>query len=387
MKETLEIRNFGGIKHIKLDINEITVLIGPQASGKSICAKLLFFFKKYFYEIFHYEKASIDDEFKHYLINMFKTFFNSDSWLDDSFKVEYKAGGFSIAVEKEYAEELKIEFSNKINNQVIKYRNNLFDDNDKQDTKQYSLSKALIKEAQKEEFIKFLHNKIAPFAGLEQLLIPAGRSFFYNIQSSIFNLINRRISIDPFLMEFGSIYENHKQIVENLNHHSLDKSDNYVQKQIDSLLRGKFIQEIDSDYIIQNDGRKIDISYASSGQQELLPLTVILRSINIMPIPGNGAMVYIEEPEAHLFPSAQKHIVELISSVYNLSVNKLQFFITTHSPYILAAFNNLIQAGDIIKSNPDKKKEVHKIVPEYQVLNPKKSQRLFHKGWTNRKYY
>jgi predicted ATPase len=41
--------------------------------------------------------------------------------------------------------------------------------------------------------------------------------------------------------------------------------------------------------------------------------------------------------EAHLFPVSQKHIVSLMAIMYNHSM-----VITTHSPYILSAINNLI---------------------------------------------
>ena len=47
---------------------------------------------------------------------------------------------------------------------------------------------------------------------------------------------------------------------------------------------------------------------------------------------------FIEEPEAHLFPEAQCEVMNLISL---LSHNfDSQFFITTHSPYLLTILNN-----------------------------------------------
>lgn len=45
----------------------------------------------------------------------------------------------------------------------------------------------------------------------------------------------------------------------------------------------------------------------------------------------------------------------------------MQFVITTHSPYILTAFNNLLQAGYLLEQGADKKK-LFKIVPEFEVL-------------------
>ena len=42
MKNTLEIKNFLIIDSVELEIKKFTVFIGPQASGKSIVAKLLY---------------------------------------------------------------------------------------------------------------------------------------------------------------------------------------------------------------------------------------------------------------------------------------------------------------------------------------------------------
>jgi len=46
MGQRIEIRNFRQIKHADIDINNIVVLIGEQATGKSTIAKLIYFFKR-----------------------------------------------------------------------------------------------------------------------------------------------------------------------------------------------------------------------------------------------------------------------------------------------------------------------------------------------------
>ncbi|NET05121.1 MAG: AAA family ATPase [Symploca sp. SIO2B6] len=43
MMERLLIENFVGIKKLDIELKKINILIGPQASGKSVCAKLLFY--------------------------------------------------------------------------------------------------------------------------------------------------------------------------------------------------------------------------------------------------------------------------------------------------------------------------------------------------------
>ena len=44
--QRIEVKNFGPLKDITLDIKDYMVFIGPQASGKSTLAKLIYFFLK-----------------------------------------------------------------------------------------------------------------------------------------------------------------------------------------------------------------------------------------------------------------------------------------------------------------------------------------------------
>lgn len=72
-----------------------------------------------------------------------------------------------------------------------------------------------------------------------------------------------------------------------------------------------------------------------------------------------GSIFFIEEPEAHLFPTSQGYIVSILSLLYsNLGT---RFFLTTHSPYILSALNNFILAGDSVKSGKMTPDEFNKI--------------------------
>ena len=56
----------------------------------------------------------------------------------------------------------------------------------------------------------------------------------------------------------------------------------------------------------------------------------------------------IEEPEAHLFPTAQKEVLELISLMINATRSSV--IITTHSPYILTAENLLMYSSYVEKT-------------------------------------
>lgn len=88
----------------------------------------------------------------------------------------------------------------------------------------------------------------------------------------------------------------------------------------------------------ENDKSKIiPIEAIASGQMEAWPFFVIAATFGIF---VNKADIYFEEPETHLHPKAQLEIMRAIGYL----VNKGQrFVITTHSPYLLYAVNNMIQ--------------------------------------------
>ncbi len=87
--------------------------------------------------------------------------------------------------------------------------------------------------------------------------------------------------------------------------------------------------------------------------------------------PASGsARIYIEEPEAHLFPQSQRLIVELMAMIFNKVKEHTSFFITTHSPYILTSFNNLIYAGYLSKAHPEKVDRIENILSKDKHLKP-----------------
>jgi hypothetical protein len=75
-------------------------------------------------------------------------------------------------------------------------------------------------------------------------------------------------------------------------------------------------------------------------------------------------MLYIEEPEAHLFQAAQGIVTEYVASIASAGDTKAHFLITTHSPYLLAKVNNLLKAGELgRRRRPGIAEAVAKILP------------------------
>ena len=117
------------------------------------------------------------------------------------------------------------------------------------------------------------------------------------------------------------------------------------------------IQEIDDKYFLVNNSQKTDLVNASSGQQEAFPMLIFLAVIAYL---ENDNSIFIEEPEAHLFPSSQAQIVKILSAMYKKNSN---FFITTHSPYILSELNNYLYANDLMKRNLLSVESFERILP------------------------
>ena len=121
-------------------------------------------------------------------------------------------------------------------------------------------------------------------------------------------------------------------------------------KQIDAVLKGRYVFANGEErlYLSNNYGntdRFVKINYTSSGQQETVWLFNILFHILVT---RTKSYIILEEPEAHLYPDAQKVVSEMLALMSNQSCELL---ITTHSPYILGAVNNLIYANAIINEN------------------------------------
>lgn len=374
MAEKLTVKNFAGITDLEIEIKRINILIDPQASGKSVCAKLLFYFKNFVWAILsvvenEQTKRTLDSNYS----KKFEEYFPPNSWGKQDFLIRYEVGNIFIEVSRKKESKGKIVFTySELLKKEFKELRNLFKKIIAQYSSEYpkydSLDRFYVTSQRlRDIFVDFLVTSIGREAAFSQLFIPAGRSFFANLQNNTFSFLSSNNAVDPFLREFGSIYENIKRA--GLSITRLENKD--IQEEIDKLIEnslgGKHVHEKGKDFLEVPDGRRISIDNSSSGQQETLPLTVMLGALSIL---VSSHTVYIEEPEAHLFPSAQRNIVELIATVFNCRKEQLQFFITTHSPYVLTALNNLLQAGILYQeSSGDVQPQSEKIVSKYKSLD------------------
>ncbi|NCQ71217.1 MAG: ATP-binding protein [Microcystis aeruginosa W13-15] len=365
--ESLIIENFLIIKYAEIEIKKINVIIGEQSTGKSIIAKLVFLFETFlFLKIKTYAFNDKDQKaIRRMVLQDFEQLFPRYAWKDQSFKISYafKNTTFIIERHKESSDGYyKLTFTYSENfkqlyNRIIRQIRRL--DRDDSLKPQEINSKA----------IEYITNTLSSsdlfkdregFIPAEIFFIPASRTLFVKyFTNNIFTFLANNFDLDPLIINFGSNYEKAQRLYRIINEsESLfkDKEDDkklYDQIKLisEKILSGSYAREKDQDWLYHADGRKINLIDASSGQQEALPMLLILLVFSFFP-DSESNQFFIEEPETHLFPSAQRDMVELFTLLY---ANKnCRFFLTTHSPYILTALNNKIMAANVKPAKAEK---------------------------------
>lgn len=357
MQERITIENFGGIKKADIPLNKINIFIGPQASGKSVIAKSIYFLKEFpdkvkmaFWE--NETKTDILNELKETFIKYFPNAEQGNLFPFVRIQNGEDEFSFKFSHDNKWTYKNPTAYDNFImsSNEIISQVN---------PKDPYYL--ASLKNQKANDF--FEKTSLKP---TKLIFIPAGRLFFANLHNNIFSFLDSGISVDPFIVKFGTYY----QLVKADEQLSITQGKSPKMEGYQDLIKGEYKNDIKEDFIMHQDGRKVNIPYASSGQQEMLPLIMVLKYLQNQEKP-NDTVIIIEEPEAHLFPSAQKKIVELIASTFNSNPDRnIQFVITTHSPYILTSFNNLIQAGQLGESLPESSiDKLNAVVPKNQQLH------------------
>ena len=119
---------------------------------------------------------------------------------------------------------------------------------------------------------------------------------------------------------------------------------------------------------IKDKKESIPLQSSSSGIQSVVPLILVLYyALN----KREFSSYVIEEPECNLFPTKQVELLKTIIRMINEGDRTLT--ITTHSPYLLAALNNLIFAGLMVdKYGEEIEKLIDKIIAKEYQLKPGK---------------
>jgi len=364
--EKLTIENFAGIRHLEMDVSPFTVLIGPQSVGKSITAKVLYFFKTLPRTLLRAadrdDVLDLSDAIARSYLELFpyRTSMDGNSMLSWSgasdFGLGIKIGSnrLTISVPDQLREAYDL---------LVRKRK----DGSRQSPGMTNDIDLIVKEkARAEKEFLYAVGEIMPGGIRSGYFIPAGRSFYAQIQRDAASFYSSA-KIDPYVSEFGKLLAALKGTgfwrLSNTNRGA-------AHKLVKELLSGEYSREDNEDIILSADGRRLPSEFWSSGQQEAYPLALMLQH------QCNGVFdssdIVIEEPEAHLFPTSQRVMTELIALAFNARQPQMRMFLTTHSPYILTTMNNLLQAGLLYAGELSdvRKKTLASIVPQDRALAP-----------------
>lgn len=377
--QKIEIRNFGPIKELNLVIKDFSIFIGPQASGKSTIAKTIFFFKslnddlvKYFIE--SVEKSDFSKSIGTYAKSIrqkYLDYFGSSTHLNGLHLKYYYTEKIWISITIEtnhkyitpnFSEQFKDDFKNLVK-EAIEFSSSLGQRNPSLLT-----SKDLLQiDSEKRKFVSYIKEKCNSIfqEDRELIFIPAGRSLLATLsdQLQFINPRNLDFLMRTFLDKINIVRpifnKSLSDIIKErrlLTQYEIDYNKTKLAEEIISkILRGKYQYDKDGEKIFYETNKYVKLNFSSSGQQESLWILLLLF---IIILEKQNVFIVIEEPEAHLFPEAQKEISNLIALMSN--VENSQVIITTHSPYILASLNNLILANKVGSENINVEKRINK---------------------------
>lgn len=357
MKEKIVIKRFSVLEDIEIDINKINILIGEQATGKSLIAKLVYFFKSelvnsvWFSIYSKYSNDDLHDQIK----GRFNLLFPDYILKAKGFEIKYAYGERVVTISNQPGKTFKsilIDFNEELLKQIKElfvFYNTQIDKIDVSDlTRKQVLTDRIIDELRN----LFFGELAFPY------FIPDNRTFIHGFERNLPLLLAKTGGYDYFLEQFGQFLYGVKFRYSSI----ILRIKPILLRECEDILGGKYEFDGLDDWIKTGNEQYVKLKDASSGQQEVLPLLLSLQEISTY-IYKN--YIFIEEPETHLFPLTQCKVVEIIALVYNILKRKSVFFITTHSPYILTAFNNLIQAHntemDIRHSQEDDKIKENKL--------------------------
>jgi ABC-type lipoprotein export system ATPase subunit len=345
IQERLVVDNLFSIEHFDWEIKDFNILTGEMASGKSVCLKLLHFAEQIFHENIFFAPISKESFDKaHFYENLAKQFeqifHSSDPSLDFcdtkiSYSYRYSDSVFDLTACWNDDKKKLVWNSEYINKNLDKWR----------DFWGVNTPDA-VKNARRQICEKIEHD-FSSSLPIGAVFIPAARAI-----AAIADLSDIP---DPFLEDF---IEGNKPFVLNFGDAVSDKFVNKILhlKKITANKKDK-----NSERIIMAElpnGRKITSLELSSGQQELIYLLLIIRNLfQTQFVYGETMSIFIEEPSAHLFPQEQKESIEYIVKIFRelqdlheeTDENRVRFFISTHSPYVLNVINNMLKKGYLIE--------------------------------------
>ena len=354
----LTVKNFSVIKEAELEFGKITVLIGPQASGKSLLCRLAFFFSQYLPElannIANRRPPFID--ISRALEARFADWFPPTAWRNNKSEIFYSHEEFAVSVSIGSLERTpKFLFSPQYTDDYERWKAT----RDSGDA--VSSTVALF---------------AGPFRTPGSLYIPSGRAFFSTPNKGFVSVSGK--NLDWITQRFSTEMDfDYRAMIASSN--GKGELLHTFGQQSERILRGRVVlAEGTPRFQSNNDSSILPFEFLSSGTLELLPLlnpiaklvsnTKFSDFFNESGKPQGP--IFIEEPESGVFPKTQYELTRLIAWLASPHTLNQAFVITTHSPYILSSFNNLLEASQVALMKPEAADEVSKLIDRQYWLKP-----------------
>jgi len=375
--QKLIIENFKQISHAEIEVKDFLLLIGPQASGKSIIAKLIFFFKsiqQFYIDLFDVEERelSVDDVIVNYnlrIISKFQEYFSFTEIPDPSFKMEFllslrsgKQIGFEVVDKK-----VSVRYTQPLHDALTATTDKLLSLR-RQSRNLIAHEPSNEMKIRNEFYSRVMKESCDIFDDAKSgLYIPAGRNITVTFSEQFQMLFFGQLSDKQQAQHIGG---NEEEIIRDFMLHSkhlVDFFSNGYRKKMDTpfgrmvlniarkILRGNYRNENGKESIMVDDHNAVSLGNASSGQQESIR---IIQDLIYILCTDSDTTRFIEEPEAHIYPEAQKLLIELMVLVANHC--HTQMIVTTHSPYVLSTFNNMLYYSKVLKAHPSEREELER---------------------------
>lgn len=371
---TITLHNFGPISDFHFSIRKFNILTGPQAGGKSTVAKSVLFCHTVKNELVTQLTLPLDESRYHLparmgikkrLRNKFLRTFGSTWSMSSDMRIVYEyCPDISVTIclvdDKDHPGKNFVEFifSDKIRDFLsVKERESYPD----------------------VESIILFHKEADQLFNdyYDSIYIPAGRGMITLLTDQLNYIFSSSNDVIPSTIDHCT-----RQYVEkilqlrplftgglqglledklHLTQEIIDKEKAYLLLDLASrVLKGQYYYSSGEERLSISDDRFVKINYASSGQQEAV---WIFNLLFYYLLNKKQVFLILEEPEAHLFPEAQLNIAKALGLFQEVQNRVL---VTTHSPYLLGAFNNMLYADKIPE---DKLLKTTSMRPEY-VLHP-----------------
>ena len=335
--QRLYVRDFGPIQSCDIEIQSLTVMTGPQASGKSTLAKLIYFFKlaQQYIQAQTLSAVQIDK----WLRSVFLRMFGDLTELSDAMQIRY-----------DFADEQWLEITKGIHPQTHSQ------------TVLFQLSRDF---NQSSEIV-------------DAVYIPAGRSMITLLSDQLpvlFTDPNRQFPAldyctNAYIHQILSLRQSFANGLDGLLKQEIETTDRELNLTVlkhmiqlaGKILKARYCYRAGEERLLldmNKPGKSIKVNFASSGQQETVWALNLLFYYLLKDKPS---CIILDGPEAYLYPELQKYMAKVLGLFVNVGNH---IIVITHSLYILREFNNLLYVAEEKSANMQRKE----IVSSFEALD------------------